>query len=579
MSKTQRAGISTNEFKALLRESVTQLCEERNWKYSNESHRGWAFQLWVARLLCERDQGIDTEPEEAIFTTRESGVDAILSDPNEKVWYFVQTKYVKLQKSPSMERSEVTDFFYVHELMSDSSRFQKHFTQRIRDRIGNYKEYVKGGYRVHFYFVSTGVDIDGKCAEIAAKYSSKRADISFHVLDFNRLKEFYLETQRLDERIPEEVSLNVGKGRWVLIDEPQKTLVCVIKANQLINLYNKEGDALFAYNIRTFLGRKSLNKDIIRTASEDPDRFFYFNNGISAICTKLDIDPTMDAPIVTARNFQVINGAQTIGALAKSDTTPECLVLLRITEGESVKTEKGFNASIIRYNNTQNVVKASDFRSNDPIHVWLERQFKALRPIGAIQKMEYRRKRSGRKHGPGIVPVTLEELARIRYAWRDEPTRCAGDPRSLWTLEDDGGVYETAFGVNGILEDIWSDDTFMEAVAAVVFYKKIESAIDAIKKRDKKFIFLRRLRFFALSLAAVYLDKLQMDGVELVRGDKNRFEVTFDAFWTEALRELNSVHHDFVIENKGTLFALVRSDAKWRGVKAKFGDFLVMKDI
>jgi hypothetical protein len=49
-------------------------------------------------------------------------------------------------------------------------------------------------------------------------------------------------------------------------------------------------------------------------------------------------------------------------------------VLLRITEGESVKTEKGFNADVIRFNNTQNIIKSSDFRSNDPIQLWLEKR-------------------------------------------------------------------------------------------------------------------------------------------------------------------------------------------------------------
>jgi hypothetical protein len=99
---------------------------------------------------------------------------------------------------------------------------------------------------------------------------------------------------------------------------------------------------------------------------------------------------------VTGENFQIINGAQTIGALKSAkDLSSETEVLLRITQGESVKTEKGFNADVIRFNNTQNIIKSSDFRSNDPVQLWLEKRFNDLRPRGAQQKrIVYVRKRS-----------------------------------------------------------------------------------------------------------------------------------------------------------------------------------------
>src|SRR5262249_48335930 len=147
-----------------------------------------------------------------------------------------------------------------------------------------------------------------------------------------------------------------------------------VKANTLINLYRKERERIFAVNIRSFLGRKGINKDIVSKAQSHPEKFFYFNNGVSAICTGIDFDEKSGH--FRGENFQVINGAQTIGALKfAKDVSSDTEVLLRITEGESVKTEKGFNADVIRFNNTQNIVKSSDFRSNDPIQLWLERHY------------------------------------------------------------------------------------------------------------------------------------------------------------------------------------------------------------
>jgi hypothetical protein len=46
----------------------------------------------------------------------------------------------------------------------------------------------------------------------------------------------------------------------------RRTIVAVVKANTLVNLYRTERERLFAVNIRSFLGRKGINKDIVTTA-------------------------------------------------------------------------------------------------------------------------------------------------------------------------------------------------------------------------------------------------------------------------------------------------------------------------
>ena len=284
----------------------------------------------------------------------------------------------------------------------------------------------------------------------------------------------------------------------------RRTLVAVVKANTLVNLYRKERERIFAVNIRSFLGRKGINKDIVATANQHPDSFFYFNNGVSAICTDLEFDE--EKGHFRGENFQVINGAQTIGALKSAkDLSSETEVLLRITRGESVKTEKGFNADVIRFNNTQNIIKSSDFRSNDPIQLWLEKRFSDLRPRGAQQKrIAYVRKRSF-KRVPLADMLKLEEMARIRHTWLGEPTRATADPKSLWAFAADGGAYEIAFGIDGELADFWPEEVFQDALLAVIAYREIEDRLTAIIKKERKYLWMRRLRWFALSLFRLYM--------------------------------------------------------------------------
>jgi hypothetical protein len=71
---------------------------------------------------------------------------------------------------------------------------------------------------------------------------------------------------------------------------------------------------------------------------------------------------------IKADRFSIINGAQTARSLARlngSFTQPK--VMLRVTEIPNHKDRNEFLKTVVRFNNTQNEIKTSDFRSNDLI--------------------------------------------------------------------------------------------------------------------------------------------------------------------------------------------------------------------
>ena len=71
----------------------------------------------------------------AFASSLDSGLDVILEDPNEKVLYLIQTKFVSLAKRPPVNLGEVTDFFTKHELMLDRDYVRKHISPIVLDRI------------------------------------------------------------------------------------------------------------------------------------------------------------------------------------------------------------------------------------------------------------------------------------------------------------------------------------------------------------------------------------------------------------------------------------------------------------
>ena len=74
---------------------------------------------------------------------------------------------------------------------------------------------------------------------------------------------------------------------------------------------------LFARNIRGFLGMKSpVNKGMEETLKKEPERFFYYNNGVTIICDEAERKSSGGRDILQVANPQVINGQQTTRTLA-----------------------------------------------------------------------------------------------------------------------------------------------------------------------------------------------------------------------------------------------------------------------
>lgn len=572
--KTSTKVFSVDAFRAKVREEVEEICKANGWKFNDEQGRGFAFQRWTGNLLCAHE-GVD-EGRITTFTTNDLKFDVIIEDDEQKVLYLCQTKFVSLNQNPELNESEVHDFFQRHRLLLDKADWvHNHASDDLLEYVGDYKSRLDDGWQVHYYFVSTGTASKRqKELVLALEQQVLREDVgvSFNLIDFLATKEYYIEAQTLEAQVTGVVEFDIPRNKWMMFEKPRRTIVAVVKANTLVNLYRKERERIFAVNIRSFLGRKGINKDIVATANQHPDSFFYFNNGVSAICTDIEFDEKTGH--FRGENFQVINGAQTIGALKSAkELSADTEVLLRITRGESVKTEKGFNADVIRFNNTQNIIKSSDFRSNDPIQLWLEKRFSEQRPRGAQQKrIVYVRKRSF-KRVPMADMLKLEDMARIRYTWLKEPTRATADPKSLWAFAADGGAYEAAFGVDEELADFWPEEIFQNALLAVLVYREIEERLDAIIKKERKFLWMRRLRWFALSLFRLYTSEKVVDVTELL-ASRALFQDVFNDFWKEAQRELISAHYDAVERDKTTVFALARSDTRWSAMREKFHVFV-----
>lgn len=268
-----------------------------------------------------------------------------------------------------------------------------------------------------------------------------------------KLREALSAGETLDQEVlvhfrPSEPHGNQVAPFWVELGEEsgRRMYVGQVSGSELADLYRTYKYRLFSLNIRDYVGETATNKAIIETAKDHPADFLFFNNGVSAVASR--IDPDDEAGVLRCSTFSIINGAQTVRSLRKAQVRDKggmlknARVLIRISEF-SLSKDHDFLTDITRYNNTQNSVKISDFRSNDPVQKDLSRKFQSIVRGGKAYWYKNKRSREARDR---VIPVSLEELAKSVHAFRLGPDDVWGGTKYMFELGPKGG-YEKVFGL------------------------------------------------------------------------------------------------------------------------------------
>lgn len=100
-----------------------------------------------------------------------------------------------------------------------------------------------------------------------------------------------------------------------------RCLLTMIPGNILVEMYRQHGPRLLERNVRSFLQLKGkVNQGIRKTIIDEPQMFLAFNNGLSVTATGLHIEDHSDgtAKLVSADDFQIVNGGQTTGSIFRA---------------------------------------------------------------------------------------------------------------------------------------------------------------------------------------------------------------------------------------------------------------------
>ena len=170
-----------------------------------------------------------------------------------------------------------------------------------------------------------------------------------------------------------------------------QSMLLAVPGDLLFRVYEEHGARLLEQNVRTYLqARGNVNKGMIATLKQNPERFFSYNNGLTATASAINIKEESDSTfsISGIKNLQIVNGGQTTASLHyakfkdKADLSKVFVQMkLSVVEPELLEA---IVPKIAQYANTHNKVNAADFFANHPFH----REFETLSKTTATPKQE-----------------------------------------------------------------------------------------------------------------------------------------------------------------------------------------------
>jgi hypothetical protein len=228
----------------------------------------------------------------------------------------------------------------------------------------------------------------------------------------------------------------------------ERFLYRAVQVSDLRAMWTSHKTKLMSPNIRDYLGvvRSSgnINYGIKETAKSQPGNFAIFNNGITVLVNDYKLEDAGESEnaerTLRVEGVGIVNGGQTTGALGSLDATEAGSTSGAMVMTRFVKcTNTSVLGDIVKYNNTQNKVEATDFRSKDAVQERLRQEFET------IPEADYR---GGRRGGATDAIQRVKTLvpdssvAQSLAAFHGEPNLAYNETRSIW---DNDAVYSRVF--------------------------------------------------------------------------------------------------------------------------------------
>jgi len=331
----------------------------------------------------------------------DNGIDLIYYHPVRKELCLVQSKYNSNGDSEP-DLGEVKKFRDgIRDLIC--LKFEK-FNGKVNERkeeIYSILEESDLKFRLILVYTATTLSKHARTEmqELLSEINDGREIATFEIINQQRLHSTLYMTNGT------EVNHDITLLEWAKYEGDRTAYYGQIPGDQIYDLWQRYGDALFESNIRKALGSTDINIEIHETLNTEPELFWYYNNGVTMVCDDIVKKPMFGnqrhTGIFDCTGLSIVNGAQTVGVIGRFgqlseeniDKLKEVSINLKLISVNNVDDEGNpykddvFSSRITTKTNRQNSIDSRDFLVLDPLQRKIERDL-------AIEGIKYKLMRS-----------------------------------------------------------------------------------------------------------------------------------------------------------------------------------------
>lgn len=386
-----------------------------------ESH---AFLLWFLKNYYRLD---DIEAADSVCDGfDDKGIDAVYIDNNLETIDVFQSKLVQ-KPVRTLGDTQLKEFVGALSQLRDPTTVSQIAQTTTNTELSRLLQSENVATKVADGFIVRGIFLSNiQCDGNAIRYISTQDNL--RVFDKSELLRSYVPsgpTSPIGTPVTfdvfgyECIECNVGDARAIFAP---------LKASELVGLDGISSNELFAWNVRSSLGKTKVNKDITTSIAniDEHKEFLLFHNGLTLLCQSLEHADDK----ITISGYSVVNGCQSLTSLYenRAKITSDLRLMCRIVK---LPPGNALAEKITHHSNNQNPINARDLQSNSSIQRRLQNEFRQ----NYNGEVFYRIKRGEGDQAP--INIDNDEAGRLLLAF---------DLKQPWTCHKSYAVLDELHG-------------------------------------------------------------------------------------------------------------------------------------
>jgi hypothetical protein len=341
--------------------------------YQQYTNNGQRFVAWYLRNIHLRDE-IETKAD-ITDGADDKQIDAIYVNDDLNTVYIIQGKFIGADTIDAEPLREILSSWVQ---LKDLVRLQETANNKLKQKLAEVAIAFENDYDIEFELLTTA-KLTSQAQNALFTFQRELAEsdeltANIRLIDSDELKHRYDYAVEKENPVISH-TLELQKDKYIRINlAGTNVVIASLPLKDCLSFPGIKNGTLFQKNVRESLGlNNQVNKGIKNTIYNDGEDFFFFHNGITALCNKMEF--IEESKQLILKGLSVVNGCQSLNTILscseKIKTLNNSYIMFRFYE--IPQRERADRISIST--NSQSPIKPRDLRSNDKRVLNLKRSF------------------------------------------------------------------------------------------------------------------------------------------------------------------------------------------------------------